>query len=239
MTESKKEQTRVRRTNAAIEKAVLNAVEELIQEIGFKNITLTGVAERAKIEPAVFYRRYASLDELFDKYTRKYDFWLGDLALQMPKDLSQRESFKWILLGLIRELYKNKVMQQLLVWELSDNNETTRRTSKLREKLNKPLVQLMEQQFSGSGIDINVISSMMIAGIYYLILHRKISTFCDVDYNTRIGKDRFNKGIEMVADIVFDKLEMYQEQLSIAQKLRDEGVSEKIISKVLPSSHKE
>ena len=73
MAEEEEKKRRNRRTKIAIERDVLMAVGELIEEVGFRNVTLTGVAERAQIEPAVFYRRYATLDELFDRYTHKYD----------------------------------------------------------------------------------------------------------------------------------------------------------------------
>lgn len=84
MSEEKVEKKRFRRTKIAIERDVLQAVGSLIEELGFSNVTLTGVARRAKIEPAVFYRRYNNLEELFDKYTQKYDYWLAWLKV-FPK----------------------------------------------------------------------------------------------------------------------------------------------------------
>lgn len=63
MSEEKEAKKRFRRTKVAIERDVMLAVGSLIEELGFSNVTLTGVAERAKIEPAVFYRRYANLEE--------------------------------------------------------------------------------------------------------------------------------------------------------------------------------
>jgi AcrR family transcriptional regulator len=80
MSEEKVEKKRFRRTKIAIERDVLQAVGSLIEELGFSNVTLTGVARRAKIEPAVFYRRYNNLEELFDKYTQKYDYWLAGVG---------------------------------------------------------------------------------------------------------------------------------------------------------------
>lgn len=222
---------RNRRTKIAIERDVLQAVGELIEEVGFNNVTLTGVAERAKIEPAVFYRRYANLDELFDRYTQKYDYWLGGIAENMPKNLTEEESFKWIMQNLIQALLKNKGMQQLLIWELSDDNPITRRTARLREMINEPLVRLLEYKFSGTGLDINVISAMMISGIYYLILHRKRSLFCDVDFNTKKGKERLRVATDQLSTIMFDQIQKAGELNRIADKLRAEGVSEDVIMK--------
>lgn len=235
MSEENETKRRSRRTKIAIERDVLQAVGALIEEVGFNNVTLTGVAERARIEPAVFYRRYANLDELFDRYTHKYDYWLGGIAESMPKNLSEEDSFKWIMQNLIQALLKNKGMQQLLIWELSDDNPITRRTARLREMLNEPLVRLLEYKFSGTGLDINVISAMIISGVYYLILHRKRSLFCDVDFNTKKGKERLKIATDQIASLLFAQIQKANELTVIAEKLRAEGVSEEVIRKCVLS----
>lgn len=233
MSEEKVEKKRFRRTKIAIERDVLQAVGSLIEELGFSNVTLTGVARRAKIEPAVFYRRYNNLEELFDKYTQKYDYWLAGVAKSIPKNLNEFEMYSWIMDQLVQELLKNKGMQQLLIWELSDDNVTTRRTSKLREVVNQPLLAMLEQKFKDTGLDVNVICAMMISGIYYLILHRKRSEFCSIDFNTKIGKERLRTGVRQMSELLFDGIQKKKEMLEIAERLRAEGVSEEIISKCI------
>ena len=230
---------RNRRTQLAIERDVLKAVEELIEEVGFRNVTLTGVADRAQIEPAVFYRRYANLDELFDRYTQKYDYWLANLAEQMPKNLNEEETLKWVIQNLLQAVWKSKGMQQLLIWELSDDNATTRRTARLREMVNEPLIQMLEYKFKDSGLDINVIAATLISGIYYLILHRKRSSFCAVDFNTQIGKERLKNGIDQLTTLLFSCAGKQMESDIIANRLREAGVSDEIIAQcVFPPATK-
>lgn len=233
MSESIDKKRKPRRTKVTIEKDVMNAATSMIEEVGFANVTLTGVAQRAQIEATVFYRRYANLEELFEQYTRKYDYWLGNLADTMPPDLSYEQMFKWVLRNLVVALYKNKGMQQLLIWELSDDNPVTRRTSDAREKTNEPLIKMMEAIFKDAGLDMNVICALMISGIYYLILHKDRSNFCDVDFSTRKGKERLEKGIDQLAALLFGELNRQQERNEIANKLRAEGVSDDIINRCL------
>lgn len=233
MPESIEKKRKPRRTKVTLERDVLNAAASMIEEVGFANVTLTGVAQRAQIEATVFYRRYANLEELFDQYTRKYDYWMGNLADTMPFELSYEDMLKWILKNLITALYKNKGMQQLLIWELSDDNPVTRRTSGSREKTNEPLVRMMEAIFKDSGLDMNVLCALMISGIYYLILHKDRSNFCDVDFSTRKGKARLEMAIDQLASVLFAELNKQHEKNAIADKLRAEGVSEEIISKCL------
>lgn len=199
-----------RRTKQAIELAVMDAAHSLIEEVGFNKVTLTGIAARAQIEPTVFYRRYSNLDQLFEEYTHKYDYWLAGIAELMPPDLSDEESMKWILLNLVRALHKNRGMQQLLVWELSVDNPVTRRTATLREKINESLIHELEKKFDISGVDMSVLAALIISGIYYLILHRNMSTFCNVDFSSKSGRDRLEKTIDQLVTILFATIRSQQ-----------------------------
>lgn len=233
MVQEAKKTRRPRRTKQAVEKDVMNAVASLIEEVGFTNVTLTGVAQRAQIEASVFYRRYENLEELFDVYVRKYDYWLSGISDLLPSDLSDADTFKWIMRNLTLALYKNKGMQQLLIWELAEDNYVTRRTAQMREKLNESLIRLLESRFEYSGFDINVICSLMISGIYYLVLHRNISTFCDVDFSTKKGKERLELALDQMVDILFHEKDRRKKDAELAANLRAEGVSEDIIRKYI------
>lgn len=233
MTEEVKKTRRPRRTKKNVEKDVLDAVTSVIEDFGFSKVTLKEIASRAKIEASVFYRRYNNLEELFDDYTRKYDYWFGSIALKMPKDLNDESAFKWIIQNLAKELYANKVMQRLLIWELSDENPVTRRTAVQREMLNKSLIQMMEQRFAGSGLDINVLTALCISGVYYLILHHNISNFCDVDFASRAGKKRLDKALDQLISLFFSELRHQQEKHQIAQRLKESGVSQDIIDQCI------
>lgn len=46
-----------------------------------------------------------------------------------------------ILVGLFQSLSENKIMQELLKWEVANNNETSQRTAQLRELHTLPLCQ--------------------------------------------------------------------------------------------------
>jgi len=206
-----------RRSKAAIEQAVMEAVSSLIDELGFNKVTLTGVAARAQIEPTVFYRRYSNLEELFEIYTHRFDYWLANITELMPENLTDEESMKWILLNLIRALHKNRGMQQMLIWELCDDNPITRRTAMLREKINEQLILEMEKRFKSSGVDLNVMAALIISGIYYLILHRNMSTFCNVDFTTKSGRDRLESTVDQLVTMVFASIRA-QQQLNEQQK---------------------
>lgn len=233
MTEEVKKTRRPRRTKKNVEKDVLDAVTSVIEDVGFGRVTLKEIALRAKIEASVFYRRYNNLEELFDNYTKKYDYWFGNIAVSMPKDLSDEDAFKWIIQNLAKELYNNKIMQRLLTWELCDENPVTRRTAIQREMLNKSLIQLLENRFEGSGLDMNVLTALCISGVYYLIMHQNISKFCDIDFSSKTGRKRLDKALDQLISLFFSELRHQQEKHQIAQRLKDAGVSQDVIDRCI------
>jgi len=173
------------------------------------------------------------IEELFDDYTRKYDYWFGSIAMNMPPNLSDEKSFKWIIQNLAKELYDNKIMQQLLKWELCDENPITRRTATMRESLNQSLIAVLEKRFGGTGLDINVLTALTISGVYYLIMHQEISTFCNVDFSSKKGRKRLDAALDQLISLFFSKMKHQQEIQEIAKRLEEAGVSLEIIAKCI------
>lgn len=172
---------RKRRSTKDIEESIINAATRLIEIEGFSNLTVTGIMRQAEIEPVQFYNRYDDLNKFIDEYVKKYDYWFSDIVKSQKQYSNDKALYMNILVGLFQSLSENKIMQELLKWELANNNETSQRTAQLRELHTLPLCQKFSNIFSNTDIDIVTISALIIGGIYYLILHDKLSTFSGID----------------------------------------------------------
>lgn len=216
-----------RRTKVQLEQDIMNALERLIVERGFTNIPMLTLVKEAGIDPNVFYRRYGTIENLFDKFTNQYDFWLNDVLniSDLPK-LGDRKFFAEALKKLYDELGKSRVMQRLLAWELSEDNPITHRTAGMREKLNLNLVAYYEDVFRSSGIDIKNITALLLGGVYYIVLHKERATFCTTDFNTEEGHNSLTNAIDAFVDLIFDKLEQKQRQQQMIQRMLDDGISQ-------------
>lgn len=214
-----------RRTKVQLEKDIMNALEQLIVERGFMNIPMLTLVKAAGIDPNVFYRRYGTIGTLFDKFISQYDFWLNDIQniSNLPK-LGERKFYAESLKKLYNELIKTPVMQKLLAWELAEDNPTTRRTVGLREKLSLNLIAYYEELFHTSGIDIKSVTALLTGGIYYLALRQEHSKFCTIDFSTEEGQKRLANAVEMLVNLLFDKLEQKQKQQQMIQKMQDDGI---------------
>ncbi len=56
-------------------------------------------------------------------------------------------------------------------------------------------------------INFNLIQAILIVGIYYLVLHKDKSTFCDMDLNKKTDRDELSRSIEWLVDFIYDKAE--------------------------------
>ena len=70
--------TRNRRTNEQLDRDVMSELEKLVAEQGFGNVNLSTLTKAAGMEANVFYRRYGSMDNLYDKLAKQYDFWMNN-----------------------------------------------------------------------------------------------------------------------------------------------------------------
>ena len=184
----------------------MSAANNIIAEKGFLGLTATGLMKDSDIEPVQFYKRYSDLAEFIDDYVKKYDYWFSDTTKLQVDGENYREEYKQILSNLFLSLLDNKVMQQLLSWELSVNNETSRRTAGMRELHTLPLAERFDKIFEKSDVDIVALSSLIIGGIYYLTLHKNLANFSGIDVNTESGRERILETIRFLGDLFFERL---------------------------------
>lgn len=114
---------------------------------GFSHLTTTGIMQKAEIEPVQFYRRYKDLDAFIDEYVKKFDYWFSDVVKVPASGENNQTYYEDILCNLFDSLWDNKIMQELLRWEIATDNETSRRTAQLREFHTLPLCKKFADLF--------------------------------------------------------------------------------------------
>ena len=119
---------RIRRTNEQLDKEVISEFEKLVGEFGFGNVNLSALMKAADLEANVFYRRYGSMDNLYDRLAKQYDFWINNtIDISTLNTLGPKKFFAETFKTLFRNLSENSVMQKLLLYEMTTINSTTKR----------------------------------------------------------------------------------------------------------------
>ena len=162
------------------------------------------IIKKAKIEPATFYKRYKNLEDFYNNFTHQFDYWFSDTVKHSTSGACSEERYSNILKGLLRGLGESPLMQELLRWEVSDANDITKHTAQNRELHTLPLVGGYEETFKNTSIDINAVSALLTAGIYYLTLHSPCAPFCGIDINTEEGFKRIETSLEKLTHILFN-----------------------------------
>lgn len=217
------EKRRKRRSTADVEKSILEAATALIQKGGFSHLTATGIMQKAEIEPVQFYKRYKDLDTFIDEYVKGFDYWFSDVAKISVSGEDNQTYYEDILCGLFNSLWDNKIMQELLRWEIVTDNETSRRTAQLREFYTLPLCKKFADLFSDSDTDIVAVSALLVGGIYYMILHNRVSAFSGMDLSREQDRERLQKAIKHLSSLLFQDC-VQPSVIKIAEAMKKDSV---------------
>ena len=229
-----------RRTNEELDSEVMSQLEKLIIQNGFGNVNQRALLKAADIEANVFYRRYGTMDNLYNRLAQRYDFWINEtIRVADLNTLGPKKFFANTLKALFKSLSDNEVMQKLLLYEMSEVNETTQRAAATRDIMNMNLIAFYEQLFKAGNVNIKSVSALLIGGIYYLILHRKCAKICTIDFDSQAGVKAFEEGIDFLTDAVFGQLEALENTKKAALSMLADGLSESKICKYLSISKSE
>lgn len=223
---------RPRRSKADIEDAIHKAAVAQIRKKGFSMALVTDIVKRAKIEPIVFYNRYKNLDEFYDSFVKNYDYWLSDLIRANADTISTESGFVEIFDKLIDKLMQDDIMAELLRWEISDGNHITERTARLRELHSVELYGRYKRQLSGTNRDVSPLITLIVGGIYFMVLHKDRSTFGGIDITTDDGRRQLTDAFKAFGRMVFHSREA-DEAERIADRMRSEGIPEEVIARCL------
>lgn len=237
-TDIQKKERKSRRNKHKVRYDLLDAVGKTLREHGFAHLGINLVAEIAGTDKNSIYRHFGTFEQLLDQYIEKQDFWIKSLsAIKETKIKDYKEFMKGILYEQYETINGNREIQQLLIWELGELSLRTKAVGQRREKLSEAIMKQYEECFQGIPIDFNVISAILIAGIYYLILHKDHSTFCQIDFKNE--KARVLNGINQFVDILFSAKETISMQQKIALNALKYGMPANEVSLIteLPLDH--
>ncbi len=205
---------------------LLKTIGNILKDHNFSNLSINLVSEQSGVDKAFIYRHYKDFDNLLKAYIEQQDFWLANLKEITKIPISDHRKFmKDLLISQFTEIYKNEEFQQFLVWEMGDKSGFTSKVSIEREILAKPIFEQCKDILRKYRIDLNVIYAWFSAGIYYLILHKDVSTFCEYDFTIKEDVDEFLKTLTWVIDLIFDKIETNNRIEQIAINAYKKGMS--------------
>lgn len=219
-----------RRSKNEIERNIMATIGTLVNEVGFSRITLVGIAERSKTSVNVLYKNYGNLDSLLNLFAKNYAYWFLDAfsSAIKSKDKGDKYFIKTLAKQLTESIYNDKVIEQLLRWEVSENSITPLQTLSSAEYFYKTIFYNLHDAKMVSNSNVKL--ALLVGGIYYIILIKDKSSFWATNFNSNEGKKKLEETIEEIIEQLFHVEEPIRSTLEIARNMKNKGLDINTIS---------
>lgn len=196
--------------NRSIQK-LINAVGSIIESKGYTGLSATNIAKAAGLSRRLITLYFGTVDNLIETYVRGKDYWLAASgnAVGLIKDNTGKNTqqiLECLLQNQFDYFFSNPEMQKIILWQISESTQIMKEVCEEREQLSKFFFALSDKELEGKGIDLRAVSALLVAGIYYLVLHAKSTDtlFCEIDLNTPEGMSRIKKAISLILKNTYD-----------------------------------
>jgi AcrR family transcriptional regulator len=190
---------------------LLAAVGEVLQTKGYTGLTPTNIAKAAALDRKLITLYYGSVENLIETYIRTKDYWLtatddNTTKLQDLSDSSTKDILEKLLLDQLENFLVNTEMQKAVTWQISEKSNIMSEITRKREEISKLFFAKADEELQPTDTDIRAITSLLLAGIYYLVLHSKHteSTVCEIELDDK-GFDRIRTAIKQILNWSYEK----------------------------------
>lgn len=186
---------------------LIQAVGTVIKTKGYTGLTATNISKAAGLDRKLVTLYFGSVDNLVEIYVRSKDYWvaasgeLGDLAEKDTKQILES-----LLLNQLDYFYGNEEMQKIVLWQISQRSQIMFQVCEEREELGSRFFALTDEELKNKDIDLRAVVSLLVAGIYHLVLHAKTtdSLFCEIDINKPEGMKRIKEAISLILGYAYN-----------------------------------
>lgn len=214
----------------AVDRDILEGVATLVKEVGFSRLTLPAIAQASNVNLSVICRHFGTLENLLEVYTHKFDYWLATiLDINKSDVLDDTEFLNSVAGNFVKTLSKDKEMQQLMAWELTEDNPLTRRSAKQRDVMIEKTLPVYERYLNHLDANPRAILAIVVAGMYYIVLRKDHSKFCSIDFSTKSGKQLLSDTMVKIIAYLNSIKEQKDQMLEVAGNLKKNHVEERII----------
>lgn len=160
------------------EHRILDAVEALLLSKGFPEVGINAISRQAGCDKVLIYRYFGGLDGLLERFATERDLWwsIDEIIQENMDEISQYSLSQFLELLLrrhIRALQQRPLTQEIMAWEMSENNPLTMALNKIRTEQGMILVKKVRLHFSQPNIDIGGILGIFGAAINYLLIRTR------------------------------------------------------------------
>lgn len=189
---------------------MVQAVGKVLLKKGYTGLNATSVAKEAGVDKSLVWTYFGNLDNLVEEYIAQRDFWKYKAkdsieTLTTETKVINDDDMADLLQFQFKALLEDEILQRLMLWGISEKKQFLRKASDDRELIGEEIFKNMDSKFKNSNVDVRGIFAIVVAGIYYLVLHAKTngSLFCGIDLNTADGEERIKESISQIIKMAY------------------------------------
>ncbi len=189
---------------------LLAAVGKILRVKGYSGLKVSKIAAVAGFDKKLIYEYFGSTDKLIDEYIRSQDYWSKVNQDSVDVDFSDggKELTKKAVLTQFESLKKNKELQKIILWELSESKPILRKLVEQREEAGEVLFEnIIDPYFGDKALRTRAIMALLVSGAYYLNLYTgyNANKFCGIDLKSEEGRKAIEDAIIEVIDLSYQK----------------------------------
>jgi len=190
---------------------LITAMGRILKEDGFSGLSISRVADVAKVDRRLIYDYFGSLEGLVKEYLNSNDYWkispeeVDDIVQASEEDAGQTLAYT-VLENQFDSLIQNEEMRRIITWGLSEKLPILKELDLTREDIgNRVLSEVFDGHFEDSDKNFRAIYAILMGGVYYLTLHAKMqeNPFCGIDLQELSGQEEIKKALKQLIDLVY------------------------------------
>ena len=190
---------------------LIQAVGIVLKNKGYTGLTVSNITAEAGVDRKLVSVYFGSVNNLIETYIKSKNYWdtINESAINLlttAPETSTRLILENLLLTQLEHFTNDEEMQKIVLWQISENTELMAHVIAKREEIYPLLFPKADQELKNQHVDLRAISSILVAGIYYLVLHTKTtnSTFCEIDLTTDQGMGRIKTTIKKILEDTYN-----------------------------------
>ena len=223
-----------RRTNEEIETQIFGATLKVVEKCGFAKTTMKAIALEARMQERVLYKRFPEgLGDLLSQFAnQQYRFWLHQPIIKANRhgEHDEYRSNKHFFTEIIKTLYADKGLRQLLIWQLSEENPAISETLAASEAMYSATVSTFSQSIKQKNPHLGTTLAIILGGIQYIALLKEKTPYWETDFNTDKGKQHLIEVVNEMIDTAFTGAMPSDDAIQIATNMKNKGIDNKTIA---------
>ncbi|PCE63738.1 TetR/AcrR family transcriptional regulator [Sediminicola luteus] len=186
----------MKKDRAATEEKIYQAFLKVLEERGPQGVGINAIAKTAGVSKELIYRYFGGLKGLLLQYAQKGDFFKTILDIDQEQEGSL-DALKIFTQKGTKELRENALSQEILRWQLLENNEHTKDLFKFTNaQIGKAF------PMNGKDTSLTQALNLMIGGyVYFTLLSKFNKYFINTDLSDEATWEKFDSVIARTIEL--------------------------------------